>query len=107
MYALIKDNCIQVYESFLYRESLKEMPDAQWIPTDKAWTLPLQDSNLLSLKLLGCELRGDLVKQYTTLISNDIKPETQMLVPAQAGIEIANQKYETILHASTQLDVRI
>jgi len=79
MYALIKDNCILVYESFLYRESLKEMPNAQWIPVDKVWTLPLQDSNLLSLKLLGCELRGDLVKQYTTLISNDIKPETPIV----------------------------
>lgn len=47
----VKDgNHIRIYDAFLIRESIKEIPGRFYDPDDKAWLVPLSPENAATLK---------------------------------------------------------
>ena len=65
MHAVIKDGKILLYDSYIFKESIKEIPGRQWHPEEKAWSIPISQQNIETLDLLGCELSGEFTDNYT------------------------------------------
>ena len=47
---------IRIYDSYLDRESIKEIDGRQYDAEDKCWVVPLCCENVATLSLIGCEL---------------------------------------------------
>lgn len=56
MYAVQSNETIRIYDSYLYRESIKEIEGRQYDAEDKCWVVPLCCENVATLSLIGCEL---------------------------------------------------
>ncbi len=65
MHAIIKDGEILLYDSYIFKESIKEIPGRQWHPEEKAWSVPISRQNIETLDLLGSELSGEFTDNYT------------------------------------------
>ena len=83
MYAIRSSDTLHVYDAYLYRDGLKNIPGRYFDADDKAWVLPYTDEAVRTLELLGARL-GD-----------GIEPSSQSKAVAK--------KYETI---STQPRVK-
>ena len=60
MRAEIKDGYIKIYDSYLYKESRKEIQGRFFDAEEKAWCVPLTVQNVATIKLLGAELSAEL-----------------------------------------------
>ena len=58
MYATRSSDTIRVYDAYLYRDGLKNIPGRYFDADDKAWVLPYTDEAVRTLELLGARL-GD------------------------------------------------
>ena len=76
MYATRSSDTLRVYDAYLYRDGLKNIPGRYFDADDKAWVLPYTDEAVRTLELLGARL-GD-----------GIEPSSQSKAVAK--------KYETI-----------
>ena len=57
----VKDgNHIRIYDAYLIRESIKEIPGRFYDPDERTWSVPLTAENASLLALLGVELEKDL-----------------------------------------------
>lgn len=65
MHAELENGGIKIYDAYLYRESIKEINGRVWEPGEKVWVVPYNDENIAVLSMLGCELRGELLKRRT------------------------------------------
>ena len=78
MRAVFRNNRIFIYDSFIHKESIKQITGRMWHPDDKAWSVPITAESLETLDLLGCESSSELraMKQkFTTSEKNgDILP---------------------------------
>lgn len=81
MHALLKDKRIFIFDSFLHKESIKEIHGRIWHPEDKAWSIPLAADNLETLDLLGCELSDELRGFRRQFVQSDSESE-HALIPA-------------------------
>ena len=61
MNAVRDGNHIRIYDAYLIRESIKEIPGRFHDPDDKAWLVPLSTENAATLTLLGVELENNLI----------------------------------------------
>lgn len=81
----VKDgNHIRIYDAFLIRESIKEIPGRFYDPDDKAWLVPLTAENAATLALLGVELEKNLISAPETddALEKDEKPIVPMPIKA-------------------------
>ena len=81
----IKDgNHIRVYDAFLIRESIKEIPGRFYDPDDKAWQVPFSPENAGLLAMLGVELEKDLISapENDDALEKDEKPIVPMPIKA-------------------------
>lgn len=53
MYAVQSNETIRIYDSYLYRESIKEIDGRQYDAEDKCWVVPLCCENVATLSLIG------------------------------------------------------
>ena len=53
MRAVFRDNRIFIYDAFIQKESIKEIPGRLWHPEEKAWSVPFGVDNIETLDLLG------------------------------------------------------
>jgi hypothetical protein len=60
MFAKKQDNNIYLYDSFLHKDTIKEILGRQWHPDIKAWSVPYTRDNVMTLQMLGCELDEEL-----------------------------------------------
>ena len=60
MRAIFKDNRIFIYDSFIHKESIKQITGRMWHPEDKAWSVPITAESIETLDLLGCDFSDDL-----------------------------------------------
>ena len=81
MHAIIKDGKIMLYDSYIFKESIKEIPGRQWHPEKKAWSVPISQQNIETLDLLGCELSDELTDIRQRFVSENTADKT-MLIPA-------------------------
>lgn len=64
MYAVRFNDSIRVYESYLYRECIKEIPGRFYDADEKAWVVPLTEKNAATLQLIGANLDDELRAMY-------------------------------------------
>ncbi len=81
MHAIIKDGKILLYDSYIFKESIKEIPGRQWHPEEKAWSVPISQQSIETLDLLGYELSDELANIRQEFASENTADET-MLIPA-------------------------
>jgi len=62
MKAKKEGNEIKITESYLYRESIREIVGRRYSGDDKAWYIPLTDKNIAFIQLLGAEIDDELKK---------------------------------------------
>ena len=79
MHAIIKDGKILLYDSYIFKESIKEIPGRQWHPEEKAWSVPISQQNLEALDLLGCELSDELADIRQSFVSENTADENTLL----------------------------
>ena len=76
----VKDgNHIRIYDAFLIRESIKEIPGRFYDPDDKAWLVPLSPENAATLTLLGVELEKNLI--FTPDTGDGLEKDEKPIVP--------------------------
>ena len=79
MHAIIKDGKIMLYDSYIFKESIKELPGRQWHPEEKAWSVPISRQNIETLDLLGCELSDELADIRQSVVSKNTANENTLL----------------------------
>ena len=79
MHAIIKNGRILIYDSYIFKESIKEIPERQWHPEEKAWSVPILHQNIEMLSLLGCELSDEILDMNTPLPTENIDDENILL----------------------------
>ena len=67
MYAVQRGESIRVYDSYLYRDSIKEIAGRFFDADDKCWVLPLTAQNASTLALLGATLDDNLKERAKTV----------------------------------------
>lgn len=60
MRAVKANDTIRIYDSYLFRESIREIDGRVYDVDDKAWVIPLTDENIRTLGLLGATLDQEL-----------------------------------------------
>ena len=70
MRAIFKDNRIFIYDSFIHKESIKQITGRLWHPEDKAWSVPITAESIETLDLLGCELSSELRAMKQNMIAS-------------------------------------
>ena len=81
----VKDgNHIRIYDAFMIRESIKEIPGRFYDPDDKAWLVPLSPENAATLALFGVELEKNLIfaPENGDALEKDEKPNVPMPIKA-------------------------
>ena len=79
MHAIIKDGKILLYDSYIFKESIKGIPGRQWHPEEKAWSVPISQQNIETLDLLGCELSDELTDTRQRFVSKNTVNENTLL----------------------------
>ena len=79
MHAVIKDGKILLYDSYIFKESIKEIPGRQWHPEEKAWSVPISRQDIETLDLLGCELSDELTDIRQSFVSKNTANENTLL----------------------------
>ena len=79
MHAIIKDGKILLYDNYIFKESIKEIPGRQWHPEEKAWSVPISQQNIETLDLLGCELSDELANIRQEFASENTTDENTLL----------------------------
>ena len=79
MHAIIKYGKILLYDSYIFKESIKELPGRQWHPEEKAWSVPISQQNIATLDLLGCELSDELTDIRQSFVSKNTADENTLL----------------------------
>jgi|GEM_PF-843625 len=59
--AELKENRVFIYDSYIHKETIKEMPGRRWHPECKAWSVPCTSESLITLHLTGCKMSGTLL----------------------------------------------
>lgn len=86
MHAIIKDGKILLFDSYIFKESIKEIPGRQWHPDEKAWSVPVSQQSIETLDLLGCELSDELTDIRQRFASaNIIDADTLLSAPLKVS----------------------
>lgn len=64
MYAVRFNETIRVYDAYLYRECIKEIPGRFYDANEKTWVVPLTEENVATLRLIGANLDEELSTMY-------------------------------------------
>jgi len=75
---------IKLTDSYLYRESIKEIAGRRYDAEEKAWYIPLTEQNAALVKMLGAEITGDLRGVFKADKPKEVavKPVQQMPIRA-------------------------
>jgi len=81
LYAQLKNSRIYLFDSFIHKESIKGIPGRLWHSEDKAWSIPIESTNIETLDLLGCELSTELRDLKQKIIQKKTE-DNHVLIPA-------------------------
>lgn len=98
MYAKKDKETIRIYDSYLYRESIKEMDGRYYDADEKCWVVPLTKQNASVLWLMGAELEDELKELAKTARDANLKPVSRPVPRVKAKLYEHQQKaYEFAL----------
>ena len=75
MKAIADNGTIRIYDSYLYKESIREIDGRVYDQDDKAWIVPLNKKNAYTIGLLGAELDEELKELAKQEDDNDVLTE--------------------------------
>ncbi len=79
MRAVKQNDTIRIYDSYLYKESIREIDGRVYDADDKAWVIPLTEKNIRTVGLLGAtldeELKAMIVENQDANTEPEIKPK--------------------------------
>ena len=75
MKAIADNGTIRIYDSYLYKESIREIDGRVYDPDDNAWIVPLNKKNAYTIGLLGAELDEELKELAKREDDNDVLTE--------------------------------
>lgn len=81
MHAEIRNNRIVIFDSFMHKETIKDIYGRQWHPEDKAWSIPVSADNMETLKMVGCTFSDEMVAMKKQFCGKASKT-TMELLPA-------------------------
>lgn len=99
MHAEQKGNTIIIYDSFVHKETIKQIPERIWDAVDKTWSIPYNEDNLITLKMIGCNLCNELSNKAKAVnlkrknrdkSTNPVEPMPIKAVPYTHQIEAYN-----------------
>lgn len=61
MHAEIQNGRIILFDSYLYKESVKEISGRRWHPESKTWSVPLNADSMETLRIIGCAFSKEMV----------------------------------------------
>lgn len=99
MHAIRSADYIRIYDSYLYRESIREIDGRIYDADDKAWVVPLSAKNAYTLGLLGAKLDEELKALAKTqeptesIVKSDTKPRVKATLYAHQ-----QKAYDFALH---------
>lgn len=85
MRALKAGGEIKITDSYLHRESIKEIIGRRWASEDKAWYVPLNHQNIALLQLLGAEIDEHLKESVKSNAIQSIKEDPTIHMPIRAA----------------------
>ena len=92
MRAEIKDGYIKVYDSYLYKESIKEIDGRFYDADDKAWCIPVSARNAATVELLGAEVDDEIKELAKTQKTEQKVSETKHPEPKVKATLYQHQK---------------
>ena len=81
MRAVFRNNRIFIYDSFIHKESSKQITGRMWHPEDKAWSVPMTAESIETLDLLGCEFSDELLAMKQKFIANEESGDNMPIMP--------------------------
>ena len=78
MFAEYVDNKILIHDSYMHRESIKEIHGRLWDPDKKVWSVPATEENLITLDLLGCTIPSGLMERVKPMKPASVTSESAM-----------------------------
>ena len=72
MRAVKANDTIRIYDSYLFKESIREIDGRIYDADDKAWVIPLTDENVRTLELMGATLDEELKARTESAISHQM-----------------------------------
>lgn len=78
MRAVRSENCIRIYDAYLYRECIKEIPGRSYDATDKAWIVPLTEENVAKLQIYGASMEEELEQMLKTNTEAELGSEEEL-----------------------------
>ena len=83
MNAIRDGNHIRVFDAFMIRESIKEIPGRFYDADNKAWVVPYTQENAAMLAILGVQLEDGMLKTQTETNAADETPIKPMPIKAK------------------------
>ena len=81
MRAVFRNNRIFIYDSFIHKESIKQITGRLWHPDDKAWSVPMRAESIETLDLLGCEFSDKLRAMKQKFTTNEKRGDGIPIMP--------------------------
>ena len=86
MRAVLSEKVIRIYDAYLYREAIKQIPGRHYDAEDKAWVVPLTEENVAKLQIYGASMEEELTEilQANSPIKKDEEPISKMRLKVKA-----------------------
>ena len=81
MRAVFRNNRIFIYDSFIHKESIKQITGWLWHPEEKAWSVTMTAESLETLELLGCEFSDELQFMKQKLTTSEENSDVLPIIP--------------------------
>jgi len=98
MFAVRCEDVIKIHDSYLYRESIRDIDGRRYDAEEKVWIVPLTEENAYTLGLLGAKLDDELKEMAKAVTSEYVSKKTRIEPRVKAKLYEHQQKaYEFAL----------
>lgn len=92
MLAVLSDDEIEIRDSYIHRESIKEIDGRRYDAESKVWFVPLNDKNIALLVTLGASLDDELRAVMQKSIAEKAEEPVEPIVPMPIKIKPYNHQ---------------
>jgi SNF2 family DNA or RNA helicase len=82
MHAEIRNNRIVIFDSYMHKDTIKEIFGRIWHPESKAWSVPLNAGNMETLRIIGCAFSDEMTALQKQFCRKMPKTAAAKLLPA-------------------------
>jgi hypothetical protein len=82
MHAEIQNNRIVIFDSYMHKDTIKEIFGRIWHPESKTWSVPLNADNMETLRIIGCAFSDEMTALQKQFCRKMPKTAAAKLLPA-------------------------